>query len=46
MKTFAARRAPGAREVALMVVRDTFGDQPRAAREAMDSAMFETSGEA
>jgi 16S rRNA (cytosine967-C5)-methyltransferase len=36
MKTFAARRAPGAREVALMVVRDTFGDQPRAAREAMD----------
>jgi 16S rRNA (cytosine967-C5)-methyltransferase len=36
VKALAARRTPGAREVALMVVRDTFGDQPRAAREAMD----------
>jgi len=36
VSALAARRTPGAREVALMVVRDTFGDQPRAAREAMD----------
>jgi 16S rRNA (cytosine967-C5)-methyltransferase len=36
MSALAARRTPGAREVALMVVRDTFGDQPRAAREALD----------
>jgi 16S rRNA (cytosine967-C5)-methyltransferase len=36
VSALAARRMPGAREVALMVVRDTFGDQPRAAREAMD----------
>jgi len=36
VKALAARRTPGAREVALVVVRDTFGDQPRATREAMD----------
>jgi len=36
VSALAARRTPGAREVALMVVRDTFGDQPRAAREALD----------
>ena len=31
-----AKRAPSAREVALLVVRDTFGEQPRGAREALD----------